>query len=297
MRFVPRLARALAPLATLLALGGRTARAQSADARSIAPGVAVAERHRASADELAVLVSHLSADARKRVVGVYVAFDTSMTDASSLVACDDDGDYTIVLSDGMLELVDHAALAMAVDEVFGTRKLEAYAEILGKTPAGSRLAPPPPGFFERGQATDPRVTSLARVRVREAIAGLVAHELAHVVEGDLVCPKPTATHERGDEVWTPEEQRQALQGAPGVYTSARVLAADAAATANLLDSGRSEQGAAMLLELFARWGRALAPAGAPLYLRIHGPTELREQVVRAGANQWRLLKAAGPRGK
>jgi hypothetical protein len=53
------------------------------------------------------------------------------------------------------------------------------------------------------------------VFVRDALAWLIAGELAHAVHGDLVCPHPTVTHERGDDVWTASERALAMRLASG----------------------------------------------------------------------------------
>ena len=118
----------LAVACTFATFGG-PARAQSTDA---APALALPAAHREATDELRALVGRLPPEARRRLTGIYVAFDTSLTDVGSLAACDDDGDYVVVISDALLGVADFVAQAKATDEVFWTHKLDEYAAFLAE---------------------------------------------------------------------------------------------------------------------------------------------------------------------
>lgn len=206
-------------------------------------------RHKAEA-EAKKLTTGLAALDQRRLTGLYVAFDTNPSDASAMVACDDDGDYVIVLTDAMLRLLSSVARAQSSDEAdAGRHHIDDYADFLGRSQRiGTRLLPPPPGFFtaENGGTTH-------ETRLREALAFVLARELAHLRAGDLVCAHPTATHESGDDVWTSRERQQALASATFVYPG-RASERDTEATSRVLDAGRSEQGALGLLRFFARAG-------------------------------------------
>src|SRR5579863_9186036 len=54
---------------------------------------------RAASDTLDALVARLAPDVRRRLTGVYVAFDETGSSVDALAACDDDGDYVVVVSD------------------------------------------------------------------------------------------------------------------------------------------------------------------------------------------------------
>jgi hypothetical protein len=160
-----------------------------------------------------------------------------VSDVEAQVGCDDDGDYVIVLSDAMLRLATH--VARAADD-----KVEEYAAFLSRSQLpGRRLLPPPPGFYSGGKASSDD-------SMQDILAFVIGHELARLRAGDLVCPKPTATKERGDEIWSSAEQRRAAEVAMSVYPHSQAMRDDEA-LARLLDSGRSERGALAWLRFFA----------------------------------------------
>jgi hypothetical protein len=278
-----------------------TARAQPVDAT---PFFRLAAAHRQASLDLRVLVERLPTEARRRLTGIYVAFDPSLTDLGSMAACDDDGDYVVVISDALLGLADFVAQAEATDEVFWTHKRDEYATFLAESQRpGTRALPPPPGFFDAAQAQSARKMDVASARFHEIVAGTVAHELAHLVQGDLVCPNPTATHERGDDEWTHEEREHALTVAQKLYTPPRVLAADSAGIDRVLDAGLTEQGELAwlsTLDRIERAGRERPDRPTPsTYLKLHEACGVRADVVRAAANQWRQLHlhASKPNGE
>ncbi len=264
-------------------------------AATVAPAEA-RELSRATAQaELGALLARLPPESRRRLVGTYVAFDPTQEDVSALGACDDDGDYVVVVSDALLTLARHVAQAEALDEALGTHKLEEYAAFLAENEAAApngglpRPLPPPAGFFD--QAASEQVKAVASARFREILSGIVADELQRLLQGDLTCPNPTATHEHGDDQWTKEEREHALTVARKLYDAARVLSADGAATGAILDRGSTETGLLGWLRVLARIEAApRAPAWS--YLALHPDTPVRQEVVRASADQWRRVRAA-----
>jgi hypothetical protein len=273
---------------------------------------ALAAQRRQATEELERLTAKLSAANAKRLQGVYVAFDTKATDPIALAACDDDGDYAVVMSDALLRMMSCVAQAKATDEVFGTHKLEDYAAwlVLDQTRRAPLIAPPS-NWWDEAEARNAAKVELEHARMREALSGVVAQELMHFIFGDIVCPNPTSAREVGDAEWTREERDHALSVASKVYTPSRVLAADGTGTLLSLEAGRTEEGASALLSAFDRvehGERAPAntdtadpprPADAgPIrspssYLRLHPDSDVRAEVVRAAANQWRRLQAGG----
>lgn len=247
-------------LVFLLFLLFRAPRRAAAD--EVAPELERADLRVRAAAELRRLVVRLPSIEQRRLTGVYVAFDPDAADPNAQVACDDDGDYVVVVSDAMLRLASH--VAHASDD---SHKIEDYAAFLARTQLpGRRLLPPPPGFF------DPRSTSEAEAeeRLLDVLSFVVARELVRVRAGDLVCPRPTATREAGDDVWTPAEAKAATVIATRLYPS---VARDAEATARVLDAGRSERGARALERFFTELALdAPITLGrfAPSYHRLHG---------------------------
>jgi hypothetical protein len=235
----------------------------------------------------------LAMEHQPKVEGIYAAFDPTPTDVIALAACDDDGDPVVVLSDPFLSLVDSVAEARAIDDVFGTSKVQDYAVFLArKQSSGARPLPPPAGLFEAAQTADPRVKARFVERRDEALGAVVAHEIAHVVQEDLKCPHPTAAREIGDTIWTAQEARAAIDVAShGVYAAHRVLAADAMAADLLLASGASrdptaEEAYVAVLTVFDH-----LPMSA--YARLHQVPgtmtagSVRTSLVRAAAKHWR----------
>lgn len=268
---------ALAALAAaLLAASPRAARADE-----IAPELETLELRQKAQAETKTLVAGLAPADQRRLTGVYVAFDPSPSDPIAMAACDDDGDYVIVLSDAMLRLVSTVARAQSDDETTKGRNVEDYAAFLARVQVpGRRLLPPPPGFFTGALAGAPHET-----RLREALAFVLARELTHLRAGDLVCAHPTATHEAGDDEWTSSEQRRAVEGAASIYPG-RALQRDVEATTRVLAAGRSEEGALGLLRFFAQLEAERIVHTSrflPTYLAQHPASSLRAASVRNAA--------------
>lgn len=255
-----------------------------AHADEVAPELEGADLRAKAQAELKKLVGALPANDQRRLVGVYTAFDPSVSDPLAQVACDDDGDYVIVLSDAMLRMLSHVARAESYDEANGSRKVEEYAAFLVRSQmAGRRLLPPPPGFYI---ADKPAATY--DDRFADALSFVIAHELVRLRAGDLVCPKPTATRESGDDAWSTAEQRKASEVAERVYPG-RQMARDDESLARLLEIGRTERGALAVLRFFTQHdaeSRVALGRFAPTYAALHpnGPMRL--------ANMKRAIESA-----
>jgi hypothetical protein len=254
-------------------------------ADEIAPELETVELHAKAEAEAKRLFAGLSAADRRRLVGVYVAFDRNDNDPSAMAACDDDGDYVLVVTDAMLRLVSLVARAQSYDEANGSHAVDDYAEFAARSQVpGRRLVPPPSGFF-----TAPVADSSHDQRLREALAFVLARELAHLRAGDLVCGRPTATHEHGDDEWTPLEQRHALETAARLYPGA-ATPRDTEATVRVLDAGRSEEGALGLLRFLAQLEAERAARGSrfsPTYLAQHPSSVSRSSAGKAAAKDHR----------
>lgn len=249
-----------------------------AHADEVAPDLEGADLRVKAQHELRRLVTSLPASDQKRLVGVYAAFDGSVSDPSAQVACDDDGDYVVLVSDAMLRLTAHIARAASYDEPNNTRKVEEYATFIARSQiTGRRLLPPPPGFYiaEKPAATYDE-------RLAEALSFLMARELTHLRAGDLICPKPTATKESGDDTWTSAEQRKAAETAHMTYPG-RQLERDNEAITRVLDTGTSEKGAMALLRFFVQLdaeARIVAGRFVPTYQTLHPNALLRLGAVK-----------------
>jgi len=246
---------------------------RSAYADEVAPELEGADLRVRAQAELKKLFTALPRDDQRRLAGTYAAFDPNVGDPIAQIACDEDGDHVVVLSDAMLRLVAHVARAESYDEANGSRKLEDYASFLvrSQTP-GRRLLPPPPGFYV---AEKPATTY--DDRLADVLSFVVGRELAHLRAGDLVCPKPTATKESGDDVWTAAEQRKAAEIATVVYPG-RQMERDDEALVRIVEGGRTNKGALGLLRFFAQVEverRVVSGRFAPTYLAHHPSASLR----------------------
>ena len=251
----------------------------------IAPELETLELRQKALAETNRLLGGLGTSDQKRLVGLYLAFDPSASDPSAMVACDDDGDYVIVVSDAMLRLLSLVARAQSYDEANGSRAVEDYATFVARSQVpGRRLLPPPPGFF-----TAPLPGTMQETRLREALAFVLARELAELRGGALACAHPTATHEHGDDEWTVAEQQRALESAARVYPS-RASERDTEATVRVLDTGRGEDGGLGILRFFAQLesDRAVrASRFVPTYVVLHPGASARMAVVKNAAKEQR----------
>ncbi len=265
-------------LVTALALFARRAHASD-----LTPELASEELREATRTELRRQLAVLEPADQKKLVGTYVAFEPDAADPLAFAACDDDGDHVVVLSDAMLRLLAEIARAQAADESNGSRKIEDYAAFVARSQVqGRKLLPPPAGFYagEKSGVT-------ADERLREALAFVVGHELARLRAGDLQCPRPTATRESGDDVWTRDEERRALEAAERAYArGATQSSRDDEAITRVVDTGRGSAGALAVLRFFEQLERErLVSVGrfTPTYLTLHPSSATRAGTVRAAA--------------
>ena len=275
-----------------------TAASARADGAPVAPSSALALpiARRMAEDELRLLVRALPTSVQRRVPGVYVAFDRTTPEVEVLAACDDDGDYAIVLSDPLLLTLDFVAQAAATDETFKTHKLDEYASfVAAEQRRGKRFLPPPPGFFDREESSNASKLEVERALFVDAIAGVLAHELARITSGDLTCSAPTATREQADDVWTAAERDQSLARARAIYSPTSAVSADREASKTLLESGHSEEGYVAWLSFLDIIERAPSPSdrrdlGAPAYVATHPHAGARRDAFRVIANDWRAQR-------
>lgn len=254
-----------------------------AHADEVAPELETSDLRQHAREALRKLVAGMPAADTKKLAGVYVAFDASASDPLAQVACDDDGDDVVLLSDAMLRVAAHVARATAYEEGGATRKVEDYAAFLARSQVpGRRVLPPPPGFFvtERPAATYDE-------RVFEILSFVVARELAHFQSGDLACPHPTATKESGDDTWTAAEQRLATETASRVYPG-RGVERDGDAVRAVLRQGQTSRGALALLRFFTQLDvdRVVATGRFhPTYAVLHPTPAARAAMVQRVADE------------
>ncbi len=259
-----------------------------ADASDLAPSLGVEELRDVARIELKRQLGVLDPESARKLVGTYVVFEPDLADPLAAPACDDDGDAVVVLSDAMLRLAADVARAGAVDEKTGTRHVEDYSAFLARVQLpGRKLLPPPPGFYLGSESA--RGAPVEDDRLHEGVAFLVGHELARLRAGDVVCPKPTATREGGDDTWTVDEHKRAMREAGRVFQMGGVQSLrDDEATKRMITSGRGTHGALALLRFFEQYERdrmVFTSRFVPTYLAHHPTSALRAGSVRAATSE------------
>ncbi len=276
--------------ATLAAVARAPSARADAPAAPAAPTLSLQAAHAATGDAMKVVLAKLPAQALQKLTGVYVAFDPDPRAPLAIAACDDDGDFVVVLSDAMLTLVDAVARAKATDDALGSSKLDAYARLLAKAQRpGERLLTPPAGFYDAAQST-PEISRAQAKQFRAITTYLVATEIAHMTAGDLVCASPTATHERGDDEWTTKERDAALAATRDVHEARHVATADARGAALATEAGEPEGPyIALLMPLLAAVEASASGRASVPYVEHHQNQAVRAQIVQTAA-----MRARGP---
>lgn len=235
-------------------------------AGDIAPGLADDAIAGDASEALTTLTASLDPDDQRVLPGIYVAVDPSRTDVLALPACDDDGDYVVVVSHAMFELVEDVAYATASDKFRGTHLVETYGDLLARAQATGARPLPPPAPLEATPGATP-LDGATQTFERSLLAWIVAGELAHMLDGDVVCPHPTATHERADDEWTAGEHREAL--ARAAERLAHVETCDAWATSRLLESEQPDDAVVAFFSVLAPLEEARHAGESWSYLTHH----------------------------
>ena len=245
-----RFPQALLALVVFLALTLTQARAFASD--DVAPGLYDEALAAAASGQLDDVVRHLSVAERHALRGVYVALATSPDDVLAMPACDDDGDYVVVLGRGLFDFARYVAYADASDRLRGTHLLGAYGPLLVRAQESGRRPLPPPlpaSDTPSAPAREDAMRWMVGAFLDDALGFVVGDEVARMVAGEVVCPRPTVTHESGDDTWTPLEQTNALALAPSRMSASTLSAADAWAMTRLVERGGSEVPAMELLRV------------------------------------------------
>ena len=288
--------------ATFLAAAEQVARADE-----ITPMLLRESAHDDATGELLALLAALTAPEQRKIEGLYLAFDPSTTEVASLPACDDDGDYVVVMTEGLLRLAESVSFAKASDDVRGSHIIDDYGALLARPQSvtGASISesrpvaplPPPPSSKAASVAAlgrapaggAPPVVERAHAIFQDLLLWLMAAEVAHVLAGDYSCPNPTAAHEHADEVWTPSEHVAAIVSARS--RMGHQARADAWATTSLLALGRPYAAALAWLDVLAPIERTRGGGERVWYLAVHPNTPDRASTVRSAAEAWRLQQA------
>lgn len=238
------------------------------------------------------LIAALPPAAQARVTGIPFVSDPTVGEVNAFAACDDQGLPLMAISDGLLDVEAHIAQYRAIDELFGTRKVEEYEQLLAQNQRPNQpLYHPGPDFTSAAQDQDPRKLARQREIFDEQLAFVLGHELAHHHLGHTGCANGQGVS-RGV---TPGDLGRLLSRTIPLFNQPNELAADIAGVQNLLTAGArrqgyrwSEGGAVLTLQFFAAVDRLTPVSILFAFERTHPLPLVRLPIVQSTANTWRL---------
>ncbi len=248
-----------------------------------------------SGQVMAELVGALSPAAQAKVKDIPYFADTTVGEVNAFAGCDDQGLPLMAISDGLLEVEAHIAQFKATDEIFGTRKLEAYEQMLAQSSRPNQPIPrPAPGFVDPGQHADGRKVARQHQIFQEQVAFVLGHELAHHHLGHTGC-----ANGGGSRGISAADFGRVLSRAVPVFNQPNEIAADVAGTNNLLTAGTRHQGyrwteggAVLTVQFFAAIDQ-LTPASIVFgFERTHPHPLVRLPIIQSTANTWRMTGGA-----
>jgi hypothetical protein len=237
------------------------------------------------------LVGALPAAKQQRVFGIPLVVDDTPGEVNAFAACSSTGRSAMAITDGLLLIGASLSEAQAHDELFGTRKVDEYVQLVAANLQPGQPVPlPPPGFFPG--ATDPRVVARQHQIFEEVVAFVLGHELGHHHLGHLPC---TA----GADPLGAGEAARILSNQVALFNQPNEIAADLAGTNNVLDAGRNraaqgfynwtENGGLLTMRFFAAFGQFNILTS---FERSHPPAQLRTPIIQQAANTWRATGGA-----
>jgi hypothetical protein len=243
------------------------------------------------------LINALPQNYKARVQDVPLNADPTVGEINAFAACDDAGKPLMAISDGLLEIEAHVASYRANDEIFGTRKLDAYLRMVASGYRPGRAIPRPnQNFIDPAQASDARKIARQHVLMDEQIAFVLGHELAHHYLGHTGC----ANGQGGSRASGNEVIRAGTRIAGKTALNQPLeFAADVAGTNNLLTAGSRRHGAkwneegAMLTFDFFNYMEGSPQAIALSVFMTHAHPAFRRPVVQQAASQWRSSGGTG----
>jgi hypothetical protein len=201
----------------------------------------------------------------------------------------------MAISDGLLEIEAQLARAKATDEVFGTRKLDAFLQFVASSQRPNQpVVRPAVGFWEPQQDVDGRKVQRQHQLFEEGLGFVLGHELAHHYLQHTGCVGTSALP------ITPQDIGRVLSGAVPGFNQPNEVAADTSGTRSVLDAGArrpayrwTEAGGLLILHFFDAM-RVLTPAESILFgfELSHPDPQLRIPIVQQTAAAWRATGGA-----
>jgi hypothetical protein len=195
----------------------------------------------------------------------------------------------MAITDGLMQTEAYISQLRATDEVFGTRKLEAYLVAYGRdTKPKSPIVTPTPGLVDPAQHVDARKVARQHQLFEEQVAFVLGHELGHHYLGHTGC----ATGAKPDIF---SQGFRVLNKVVPVFNQPNEVAADSTGIDDVIAAGArhpgyrwTEQGALLTLDFFAHLkhsSNALGPFAA--VLSSHPDPELRRDPLLREATRFR----------
>jgi len=233
---------------------------------------------------------------RNKVAGVPLFADPSVGEVNAFAACDDQGQPLMAISDSLLEVMAYSARFKATDEIFQTRKLDAYTSMVAENYQPKHPMPRPSGnFIDPSQDNDGRKVARQNQLFDEQLAFVLGHEMSHHYLGHTGCANGGGS--RG--VNAGDFGRLMSRALPGLNQQAEV-SADVSGTNNLLTVGArrngakwNEEGALLSLNFFAALDRLTPEKVLFSFESTHPPPQLRMPIVSQTANTFRLTGGTG----
>jgi hypothetical protein len=241
---------------------------------------------------LSELLAALSPDHRARVQHIPLEYTQNLAEVNAAAGCTRTGRSLMAVTGGMLALVSAVSEAKAIDELAGTRLLDAYYEQTLQAVRRNQPVPSlPPGAVPAQLALDPRKLARQRHLFDQQIGFILGHELGHHYRGHTGCAG--GGDATGQEALAEEVVRIASNTLP-LFNQPVELEADAWGVVNLLDAGArrvggrwTEEGGLLSMDFFQRLEgeRSLSPI--LLFVRTHPPAVLRRPILQMWADKWR----------
>lgn len=235
---------------------------------------------------VAELIGNLDATTQSRVRNIPIVYDSNVAEVNAYASCARSGKSAVTVTTGLELVAAHLAEAQAVDELYGTRRVDDYITLVARNQRPDQpVLAPGQGFYTPAQLADPRKQSREQQIFDETIAFVVAHELAHHYLNHLPCTSvlPLDASEIG----------QVITNAVPMFNQPNEAAADVAGITNVLRTGAqrsgyhfTEAGALLTMRFFGGLDQS-SPVDIFSFERSHPPPSVREPIIRTTAQTFR----------
>jgi hypothetical protein len=230
---------------------------------------------------VAELINSLDSGIQARVRNIPIIYDTNTAEVNAYASCTRSGKAAVTVTNGLELVAAHLAEAQAVDELYGTRRVDDYINLIAKNQKQGQPVLAPAGFYTPAQLADPRKQSREQQLFDETVGFVAAHELGHHYLNHLPCTSvlPLNASEIG----------QVITSAVPMFNEPNESAADVAGVTNVLRTGAqrngyhyTETGALLTMRFFAGLDQS-SPIDIFSFDRTHPPPSVREPIIRTTA--------------